>query len=93
MALPVTGASDVYALGVVFYEALSGRLPHTGAGFELLKRIAEDPPTPITDHRDDLPNAVLKPLAAMLEKNPEERPTAQEVRDVLERAVERTPIN
>jgi eukaryotic-like serine/threonine-protein kinase len=95
LGLPLTGASDVYAIGVTLYEAISGKLPHESATnpHEILRRIAQDPPKPITDHRDDLPPAVLEVIARTLLKNPEERPSAQEVHDMLARSVENTPLN
>jgi hypothetical protein len=44
---PLDAASDAYALGVMLYEALYGRLPFEGSGIEqLLGRLGEPPPLP-----------------------------------------------
>jgi len=81
--------TDIYALGVILYEALSGRLPHTGNDTRaILLAKVEQPPEPLFP--EQLDNAVPVPLAnlimSMLHKSPAERPaSADVVRQQLER--------
>jgi serine/threonine-protein kinase len=66
--------SDVYSLGVIFYEMLTGELPFTAENHaELERKQAENPPTPISAFRSDLPEGVGFVVLKALSKNPEMR--------------------
>jgi serine/threonine-protein kinase len=83
-ALPVSGKADVYAAGVMLYEFLSGRLPYEADALAgLLYKKVSELPVPVTAHRRDLPPALVKTLALMLETDPDVRPTAAEARGML----------
>ncbi len=58
---------DVYAMGVVLYQSLTGRLPYDGAGMlELVSRIAGGNPTPLRALAPEVPPALeLTVLRAM----------------------------
>jgi eukaryotic-like serine/threonine-protein kinase len=70
----VDGRSDVYSLGVLLFQLLTGRLPHEGDSMgEVLRRIATDPAPDLRSLRPDLPQALSEAVALALEKRPEAR--------------------
>jgi eukaryotic-like serine/threonine-protein kinase len=72
-ALP-TPSSDFYALGVLMFELLLGRLPHRGASMgELLMQVARDPAPSLLELRPGLPQALADLVARLLTKRPAER--------------------
>ena len=66
--------SDLFSLGIVLYEMLCAALPFEGEGaLLLLAAIAQDPPTPLAEHRADIPRALVEVIDRLLEKAPEDR--------------------
>ncbi|WP_443042339.1 protein kinase domain-containing protein [Streptomyces sp. B21-101] len=75
-------ASDVYSLGCVLYQLLTGQPPFTASNATTLLFLHVDtPPAPPGPLSAGLPPAFENYLLGMLAKQPEDRPTAQEVAD------------
>jgi serine/threonine protein kinase len=78
----VTGAADMYSLGVMLYELFGGRPPFYGNTSEILQGHQQKEPTPL-----DLmaPRAEWEPLIfSLLSKDPSARPSAAELASKLE---------
>jgi serine/threonine protein kinase len=72
-ALP-TPQSDFYALGVLLFQLLTGRLPHEGGSMgELLMQLARQPAPDIRSLRPALPERLAAVVAALLAKQPTQR--------------------
>jgi Protein kinase domain len=82
-----TPAADVWAVGVMLWEALAGRHPFWRGSMLETARSIEAGARPLGELRPDLPKRLLRLVDSALSTNPARRPTARELRDALRGAV------
>ena len=70
----ISARSDIYSLGSVLYEMLTGDPPHTGASAQqIIMKIITEPAAPVTQARKSVPRNVAAAVARALEKLPADR--------------------
>jgi eukaryotic-like serine/threonine-protein kinase len=87
-AKDVDERTDVWALGIILYELLTGKVPfHAGTPTALLIAICADPLVPLRQQRSELSEALDAVVARCLEKRKEKR-----IQTVAELALALTPL-
>lgn len=73
-SVSIDSRTDIYSLGVILFELLTGRLPYSGSDpLETLHgHLAAAPPS-ASDLRPEVPHAVARMLLKLLSKNPGDR--------------------
>ncbi len=76
----ITTATDIFSLGLILFEWAAGRHPYASKfPMEVLRAIMSDEPPPLARWRVDLPAELEALLRTMLAKDPQARPSAEEM--------------
>ena len=85
----VTPKSDVYSLGVTLYQAAVGEVPFVGTPIEVAGQHIHRPPVSPKENGFEVDDRIEGLILACLSKDPDLRPTAEEVRDRLRKEASR----
>ena len=84
MGREIDGRSDIFSLGAVLYEILTGQYAFDGDSLPaIVYRVIHETSVPAASLRPELPAALAGLLARMLDKNPQVRPDARDVVNAL----------
>jgi eukaryotic-like serine/threonine-protein kinase len=91
---PVTASSDLYSVGIVLYEMLTGKVPFNGdSAIEIAMKHLNDAPKPPSKIRQEIPDELDQVVLRALSKAPEDRyQSAEEFSDDLHRVEAGLPL-
>jgi serine/threonine-protein kinase len=91
---PVTASSDLYSVGIVLYEMLTGKVPFTGdSAIEIAMKHLNEAPKPPSKIRPEIPEELDQVVLRALAKNPEDRyQSAEEFSEDLHRVEAGLPL-
>lgn len=84
----IDGRADVWSLGVLMFEALTGTLPHEAPNYNaLMVKILSQDPDPVAKRNPALPRIVCEVVDSCLQRNRDRRPTAGALSVMLQNTV------
>ena len=85
----IDGRSDIFSIGVVLYQLLTGQLPFTGEDYVLMQKIMNEPYPPLATLCDYIPPGVEAIVDRSLAKSPDNRyQTAEEMAADIDSVIE-----
>ncbi len=88
--LPIDGRSDLFSVGVILYQFLTGERPFTGSSTITMRKVLEENPLPPSRFNVQIPGAMDAVVRKALEKRADDRyQTAEEFAAALQAAASR----